>query len=168
MTEMSEVALKRRRALDEHKRKKEIVAELTGVPIPKRKSMVTVIPNAPPQNVLVEMIEIEERKRQIEIDSLKTISRALETKTATCSECGGSGKTAGKQFRGYNDEGEPEYDNVEMVCNVCWGEGHIVRKNSERITEMVASKYFPKTNVNINMNVEGLGREGLLGFISSV
>lgn len=174
---------KKIRSLAKSKVKTAIVAELTGDPIPEKKPLV-IVPNAPPEPILLDVIEIEEKKRQIELNSLQTIDNALQIKKATCGNCGGAGKVPGNQFVGYREvkvpiknpkSGEPNffieqratYEPVEMICEKCWGEGQVTRKNSERITEMVASRHFPKTSVNINMNINGMNRDGLIGFISN-
>lgn len=171
--------LEKQRNIAKSRRKKAIIEELTGEPA-KEHNKITVMPNSLPENVITDVIELEERKRSIESNALKTIDRSLQTKQATCNTCGGSGKTPGKKFIGYKDmdikdklgkvvgsEQRPDYEPVELVCNTCFGEGLITRKNSERITSMVASRHFPKTSVNLNVNIDTMGRDGLINFIQN-
>jgi hypothetical protein len=54
------------------------------------------------------------------------------------------------------------------ACGLCQGEGFVVEDADMRAVELVLAPKFPKTQINVNADLDGMTPEALIGMIESI
>jgi len=84
-------------------------------------------------------------KDRLERKAYDALERRLEPQTKMCKSCKGEG-----------DKGNGD------SCGLCQGLGVVVEDADMRAIELVLAPKFPKTQININADLDGMTTEGLL------
>lgn len=90
-------------------------------------------------------------KDRLEKKAFEALERRLAPQSKMCKACKGDGSKM---------NGE--------TCGMCQGEGFVVEDADMRAIELVLAPKFPKTQVNINADLDGMDVEGLLGMIEGM
>lgn len=64
-------------------------------------------------------------------------------------------------------KGDGGFKNGE-ICKICNGEGFIEEKADMRAIELVLSPKFPKTQINVNAEIDNVDRDSLLKMIDNI
>ena len=90
-------------------------------------------------------------KSSLEKKAFDALSRRLEPRHVGCKKCGGEGELSSGGS-----------------CGVCDGTGIVVEDADMRAIELVLSPKFPKTQVNVNADLEDVSVDELLGMIDEM
>lgn len=90
-------------------------------------------------------------KDRLEDKAFKALERRLEPQVKMCRACKGDG------IKGNGDS-----------CGVCQGEGCVVEDADMRAVELVLAPKFPKTQINVNADLDGMGTDALLKLIEGI
>lgn len=91
------------------------------------------------------------KKDELEKKAFEALERRLEPKTKTCKACNGDGE-------------KPNGD----TCYLCQGKGIVIEDADMRAIELVLAPKFPKTNLNVNADLEGMSTEELFKAIEKM
>ena len=98
-----------------------------------------------------------QKKEQLELKAYDALDHKLTMRKVKCRKCGGTG--LGKVRRG---EEEPE------ECPACDGEGSTTLEPEMKAIELVLGPKYPKSNININADVQNMSTEDFFRFIENM
>lgn len=90
-------------------------------------------------------------KDRLEAKAFDALERRLEPRHVMCKPCKGDG---------YSSSGD--------ACGMCQGQGFVVQDADMRAIELVLSPKFPKTQVNVNADIEGMSADDLLKMVEEM
>ena len=90
-------------------------------------------------------------KDRLEKKAFDALSRRLEEKSVCCKSCKGEGS---------KNNGE--------TCGICDGVGYVVVDADMRAIELVLAPKFPKTQINVNADLDGMTTSDILDMISAM
>lgn len=90
-------------------------------------------------------------KDRLEKKAFAALERRLEPRHKMCKPCSGEGEKS---------NGDP--------CAMCQGEGFVVEDADMRAVELVLAPKFPKTQINVNADLDGMTPEALIGMIEGI
>jgi hypothetical protein len=90
-------------------------------------------------------------KDRLEEKAFKALERRLEPQAKMCKSCKGEGS----KMNGDS-------------CSLCQGNGFVIEDADMRAIELVLSPKFPKTQLNVNADIEGMTTDELLKVIEDM
>ena len=100
---------------------------------------------------VVEVLEEVRVKDRLERKAFEALERRLEPQSKVCGSCKGEGERS-------NGDG----------CNRCGGNGYIIEEVDMRAIELVLSPKFPKTQISVTADLDGMDTESLLRLIEGI
>lgn len=90
-------------------------------------------------------------KDRLEKKAFEALERRLEPQNKMCRPCKGEG---------YKNDGD--------TCALCQGNGFVVEDADMRAVELVLAPKFPKTQINVNADLDGMSTTDLLTMIEGI
>ena len=107
--------------------------------------------NAKDSSSAVNILDDVRVKDRLEKKAFDALERRMEPQKKICKPCKGEGS------RSNGDE-----------CGLCEGFGYVIEDVDMRAIELVLSPKFPKTQVNLNADLDGMGTSELLRMIEGM